>query len=140
MIEACLREKKVCYVPKVNGAGNMQMLQITSMEELVPAPPYNIPEPKERDAKGEARSEAIDKGLDLFIIPGVAFDSGGKRLGRGAGYYDIYLEKYLAAAEKLSRPKPKIMALSFSCQMVPEVPCEEHDMKMDAILTPDREL
>ena len=137
LIEACIEGKKVCYVPKVNGAGNMQMLQITGTDDLVPAPPYNIPEPKEIDAKGEARAEAMDKGLDLFIIPGVAFDTAGRRLGRGAGYYDIYLEKYLIAAAELSRPKPKVVALSFSCQMVSEVPCEDHDMRMDAILTPD---
>ena len=137
LIEACLRERKVCYVPKTKGDGHMVMLPIKSLSDLEPAPPYNIPEPKERDERGNLKPEATDEGLDVFVIPGLAFDTKGRRLGRGAGYYDIYLEKLLREGEKARRPKPLIAALCFSCQVVPEVPCEEHDMRVDALLTPE---
>ena len=76
---------------------------------------------------------ALAVAVDVFVIlvPGVAFDDRGRRLGRGAGYYDRYLASYQAR-----RRRPLVAAVCFSCQVVEEVPCEAHDMRMDAVLTP----
>ena len=63
--------------------------------------------------------------FDLAIVPGVAFDRKGGRLGHGMGYYDRFLE--LTRAFRL--------ALAFDCQLLENVPSELHDIPMDAILS-----
>lgn len=63
--------------------------------------------------------------IDLAIIPGMAFDKGGNRLGRGKGYYDRLLPQ-------LHCPK---IGLCFSFQLLDSIPCEKHDIPMDEIIT-----
>jgi 5-formyltetrahydrofolate cyclo-ligase len=63
--------------------------------------------------------------IDLVLVPGVAFDPNGHRLGRGGGYYD----RMLAAC-----PGTRI-GLAFECQLVPHVPTEPHDIAMDLLVT-----
>lgn len=69
---------------------------------------------------------AAPTALDLILVPGVAFDRAGGRLGRGRGYYD----RFLAATSAIK------VGVCFEERLVPEVPCEAHDIRMDAILTP----
>ena len=66
--------------------------------------------------------------MDLILVPGVAFDAKGHRLGRGKAYYD-----QLLAVIGGTR-----CGVGFDQQLVPEVPIEEHDAKMDCMLTPTR--
>lgn len=61
--------------------------------------------------------------IDLVLVPGMAFDAQGHRLGRGKGFYDRFLPKVKA---------PKI-GLCFGFQFVESVPCDEHDMPVDAV-------
>lgn len=63
--------------------------------------------------------------IDLAIIPGVAFDRQGNRLGRGKGYYDRLLPR-LENTYKIG--------LCFPCQLVDRIPAEAHDVKMDEVL------
>lgn len=63
---------------------------------------------------------------DLILVPGLAFDRAGHRMGRGGGVYDRWLE---------ARPSTKKIGLCFQCQIVEQVPREPHDMRMDAVLT-----
>ena len=63
--------------------------------------------------------------IDLAIIPGIAFDKNGNRLGRGKGYYDRLLPL-------LHCPK---IGLCFSFQFLDSIPCEKHDIPMDEIIT-----
>ncbi|MFZ5353176.1 MAG: 5-formyltetrahydrofolate cyclo-ligase [Bacillota bacterium] len=65
--------------------------------------------------------------IDAAVVPGVAFDPKGSRLGFGAGYYD----KYFSALE---RQIPKI-ALAFSFQLIDHIEYEAHDIAMDYIIT-----
>ncbi len=69
--------------------------------------------------------------LELIVAPGVAFDEKGHRLGHGGGYYDRFLSK-ISNGFKLG--------LAYDFQLVPEVPVESHDIKMNALLTPTRYL
>ncbi len=62
----------------------------------------------------------------LIIMPLVAFDSAGNRLGRGGAYYDRYLRKH--------RGKLKSIAVGFSCSLVPSIPEDEWDEKPDEII------
>ena len=63
---------------------------------------------------------------DLVIVPGLAFDSTGARLGRGKGYYDRWLG---------ANPAVKTLGVCFSCQILERLPAEPHDARVDAILT-----
>jgi 5-formyltetrahydrofolate cyclo-ligase len=68
--------------------------------------------------------------IDWALIPGVAFDEFGYRLGRGAGHYDRLLPTMRADAV--------CWALCLSCQLVPRLPVEPHDVPMDGITSADR--
>ncbi|MBI5500112.1 MAG: 5-formyltetrahydrofolate cyclo-ligase [Deltaproteobacteria bacterium] len=68
--------------------------------------------------------------IDLVIVPGVAFDRTGRRLGYGGGFYD----RFLAAC-----PAPRI-ALAFALQVVEEVPCDDCDLPVDRVITEEEEI
>lgn len=61
----------------------------------------------------------------VLLIPGLAFDTKGARLGRGKGFYDRYLSNF----------KGTSIALAYECQLVDELPEEEHDKKIDYLIT-----
>jgi 5-formyltetrahydrofolate cyclo-ligase len=68
--------------------------------------------------------------IDWVLVPGLAFDFRGFRLGRGAGHYDRLLP--------CLRPDAMCWAVGFDCQLVPELPVEPHDIPIDGIATPAR--
>ncbi|MGB4439693.1 MAG: 5-formyltetrahydrofolate cyclo-ligase [Sedimentibacter sp.] len=65
--------------------------------------------------------------FDLVVVPGVVFDKNLNRVGFGKGYYDRILNKI--------RPDAQAVAIAYEFQVLDEVPCEEHDIKMDKIIT-----
>ncbi|MFH1375655.1 MAG: 5-formyltetrahydrofolate cyclo-ligase [Patescibacteria group bacterium] len=67
--------------------------------------------------------------IDLLVAPVVACDEQGRRLGKGEGFYDRVLENFSG----------KTVALAFDCQMVEKIPAEEHDQKVDQVLSVKRE-
>ncbi|CAI8751972.1 5-formyltetrahydrofolate cyclo-ligase [Brevibacillus sp. IT-7CA2] len=71
--------------------------------------------------------EADVSHLDAILVPGVAFDSKGGRMGYGGGYYD----RFLATLKKL----PFLVGVGFSIQVVEHVPLESHDVLLDAVVT-----
>lgn len=105
--------------------GELELFHLESMEEL-DIGMYKILEPKvdlrEKPAKRVDVSE-----LDLIMVPGVAFDRTGARMGHGMGYYDKLLEH--------ARPDTPLVALAFECQLFPEIPTADHDIFMDRIVT-----
>lgn len=87
---------------------------------------YKILEPKpELRALPDKRVE-VDE-LDLIMVPGVAFDRSGARMGHGFGYYDKLLEH--------ARADTPLVALAFECQLFDEIPTAAHDVFMDKIVT-----
>src|SRR5207248_10138079 len=66
--------------------------------------------------------------LDFVLVPGVAFDLHGRRLGRGKGYYD----------QLLAEVRGKTCGVAFDVQVVRELPQEPHDARVNCILTPTR--
>ena len=64
--------------------------------------------------------------IDLAVVPGVAFDRLGNRLGRGKGYYDRLLPRLPATCPKIG--------LCFPCQLLDRIPSEAHDVRMDAVV------
>jgi len=68
--------------------------------------------------------------IDLIIVPGVAFDLRGNRIGRGFGYYDNFLRKV--------RSSVKIVALAFEMQIVKKIPNDKNDIQVNKIITEKR--
>ena len=93
--------------------------QLTSFEDLRPGA-LDVLEPSP-----EQRTTLIPESFDLVIVPGVAFDRQGGRLGYGKGYYDRFLDQSLAFR----------LALAFDFQILKTVPTEMYDVPMDGILT-----
>ncbi len=105
--------------------GELELFHLTSMDEL-DVGMYKILEPKpELRERADKRVEVAE--LDLIMVPGVAFDRTGGRMGHGMGYYDKLLEH--------ARADAPLVALAFECQLFPEIPVAEHDIFMDQILT-----
>lgn len=69
--------------------------------------------------------------LAIILVPGVAFDRDGARLGRGGGFYD----RFLSGIHERGGARPVFVGVCFEEQLVDEVPCEGHDMRMDAVVT-----
>lgn len=70
--------------------------------------------------------------VDLVVVPGVAFDRRGNRLGYGGGYYDRLLPEV-----KTANPAAALAGLAYGFQLVPALPAEHHDTPMDAVATED---
>ncbi|XP_022738641.1 5-formyltetrahydrofolate cyclo-ligase, mitochondrial isoform X3 [Durio zibethinus] len=118
---------------------NMRMFNISRMDDLV-ANSMNILEPASVDADGNDREDVMhaNDAVDLFILPGLAFDRSGRRLGRGGGYYDTFLKNYKELAKERNWRQPLFVALSYSVQMVDEeiIPLTPNDVLVDALVSP----
>ncbi|MDE7266480.1 MAG: 5-formyltetrahydrofolate cyclo-ligase [Lachnospiraceae bacterium] len=120
--DALMRNKRV-YFPKSDSFTNTMVFYRTTSIAQLEKGFMGILEPKENI---QHRYRFCANEDTLVILPGVAFDTAGFRIGYGKGYYD----KFLSSKRQLST-----MALAFACQIVEELPREAHDIKMDKIVT-----
>ncbi|KDP21265.1 hypothetical protein JCGZ_21736 [Jatropha curcas] len=76
--------------------------------------------------------------VDLVIVPGLAFDRSGGRLGRSGGYYDLFLKKYQELAKERKWKQPLLVALSYSLQIMEKgvIPVTPYDVPVDAFVSP----
>jgi 5-formyltetrahydrofolate cyclo-ligase len=119
---AVFEGKEVFFPRVVRGEPHLEFFRVNEKEELSPGS-YDILEPPEN---GEPR-EVGD--LDCLVVPGVAFDMSGARIGYGKGYYD----------RALNGAGCPIIALAFDFQVLGEdLPISEHDIKMDSVVTETR--
>jgi len=117
------RGKTVC-LPRVLGPRRMAAYRITDpAADLVPGA-WGIPEPR------EGLDEVPPERVDVVVVPGAAFDAGGRRCGYGGGFYDSYLPR--------TRPGTPWVALAFEAQVVDEVSCELHDLACGLLVTEAR--
>lgn len=122
MIEAALAGDKVVLVPVVQvREKKMVVSKITDPNKDLVKGPYGIYQPKAHLEVYHPRS------IDLAVVPGVAFDEKGNRLGRGMGYYDRFLVG-------LRKGVPKI-GLAFDFQVLKQLPILSHDQPVTALLT-----
>lgn len=123
MIAHALSRGKRVSVPKMEPVSKQLVLSELKdpVRELVPNA-VGIPEPKPEVFR------PVEIGtMNLFVIPGIAFDERGNRLGQGAGYYD----RMLAGVSG----RVPIVGLAFELQLVKEVPVGDHDVKVNWIVT-----
>lgn len=116
MLEQALKDGKRVAVPKCYGE-EMKFLYLTDLTQV--APGYaNIPEPI-------ADEPVADDPTALVLMPGLAFDPQGHRIGYGGGFYD----KFLSA-----EPNHPTLALCYEFQMLPHLETEDHDIPVDTVL------
>ncbi len=119
-----LDQGKILPLPKVNR--QRELLEIYRVRDPVQdlrVGTWGIREPRpDRCARMEPHI------IDFVLVPGLAFDRRGRRLGYGGGFYDKLL------ADSLS-PCAWLVAGAFESQMVEKVPVDEHDMPMDVVVT-----
>lgn len=119
VIEEALRGGKIVALPRFDPLRRgYDLVRIESLAELHPGH-FGILEP----GSGSAL-----KLLDLILVPGVAYDENGRRLGRGKGYYDRLLAQVQGCK----------CGVAFDWQLIDEVPAESHDVRVNWILTPSR--
>lgn len=139
MIEQAIADGKRAAVPIMLFSGKtfnkkgepksdyMEFIYLNSMEECRPNF-MGIPEPPQELIKENPERIAAEKSV-LILMPGLAFDREGNRIGYGGGFYD----KYLASHPDTQFRK---VALGFDFQLYDAIPTEPHDEKMDLIITP----
>ena len=108
-------------LPRVAGE-RMDFYWVRSREDLVPGF-RDIPEPAEHCVKADCPQAVV-------ITPGTAFTWAGDRMGYGGGFYDRFFSE---------EPEHKRVAVCYPFQIFPELPTEEHDRRMDIVLTGEQE-
>ena len=116
MLEQALRDGKKVAVPKVIG-DDMKFIYMTDLS-LVEAGYAGIPEPV-------ADGPVADDPTALVLMPGLAFDPAGHRIGYGGGFYDRFLA---------TEPDHPTIALCYDFQMLPNLETEEFDIPVDCVL------
>ncbi len=108
---------KRVILPCVNG-DDLDLRVFRGVEDLIAGENFGIPEPS-----GELFTAYEE--IDLILVPGVAFDLENNRMGRGKAYYD----------KLLSSLKAYKLGVCFDFQLLQSVPTDEHDIKMDGIVS-----
>jgi 5-formyltetrahydrofolate cyclo-ligase len=108
----------------------LNLFRLTDLDQLAPSR-FGLLEPR-ADLRSVLAHQVAPGDLDLLLLPGIAFDRQGGRLGHGAGYYDRLL--WQVRFDALS------VGLAFECQLVDEVPMLDHDVFLDGIVTEEMTL
>ena len=118
LLDELVAQGKTVLLPRVVSDTDMELRQYTGLQDLQVGA-FGILEPT-----GKLFTD-YEK-IDVAVVPGMAFDKEGHRLGRGKGYYDRFLRLL---------PKTYKIGICFSWQLVDNVPTDEHDILMDQIMT-----
>ena len=103
----------------------MDFMKIENLENRLKRGPRGVPEP----ITAKSKKVPIDS-IDIAIVPGIAFDEKGARIGTGMGFYDRLIPNLPITTRKV--------ALSFEDQLIQQVPMEHHDKHVDIIITDKR--
>lgn len=123
--EAYIRKKEV-FIPRVEDK-ELNFYKITGTETLSVSR-YGIPEP-DKSHQIPYHALAVDKQNRLMLLPGLAFDRRGNRVGYGAGYYDRYLRSHCTDGFIKA-------ALAYEFQVLDSIEADYYDVKADILITP----
>lgn len=123
LLEKLLPTKKICALPAFDAAVQFYSARrVKNLETDIFTGKFGVSEPL------DSCEEIPLNRFDLVLVPGVAFDLSGNRLGRGKGFYD----RILATASGVK------CGVAYDFQLVDEIPTESHDAKVNFIFTPNR--
>jgi 5-formyltetrahydrofolate cyclo-ligase len=126
ILKRCFDYNKILVLPLINSnSQEFRLLKISNLDFDLKPGPNGVLEPDIERCK-TVPIECID----IAIIPGVAFDEKGGRIGSGDGYYNRLIPKLPITTRKVS--------LAFDSQILPQVPSESHDKYVDIIITEKR--
>lgn len=127
VIEACRAAGKRVCAPRIDWASRLMTPALLAPGEATEIRYYDVPEPT-------AGAMAVTpEEIDMVLVPGLAFDRERRRLGRGAGFYDRFLESELGSR---SPGSPTVtVGLAFDAQVVDRAPAEPHDRPVDVVAT-----
>ncbi len=121
-MENAFAEGKRVFLPRIRG-WKFDIVEVKSFHSLdgMKKGELGVREPK-------GNSTPLEK-IDLIVVPGVAFDGNGHRIGYGGGYYDVLLKKR-------KNKRPAAIGLCYSkLLLVRKIPCEAHDKQVDYIVS-----
>ena len=126
IITYCLDYRKIIVLPAFDPQKfRIRLFKIDNIEKDLKPGPRGMLEPD------TARCKSVPvECLDIAIIPGIAFDEKGGRIGSGEGYYDRFIPKLPITTRKVS--------IAFEDQIIPQAPMESHDKHVDIIITNER--
>lgn len=126
MIKKAIEYGKRVVVPISNvKKKTLSLSELRSFNEELKPGAFNILEPKEEFIRPVSPEE-----IDLVIVPGVAFDEKGNRIGYGMGFYDRFL--------KTVRKDTPVIGLAYNFQIVDEIPIDDKDVTVDKVVTEER--
>ena len=108
-------------LPVVKG-DDLELRLFEGVDSLQAVPPFGILEPVNSPV-------VVPREVDVALVPGLAFDPLGHRLGRGKGFYDRLIPHFTHTL---------LVGICHQCQLLPEVPTEPHDRQLCMVLTPGR--
>lgn len=123
LIDECMKNGQKIYLPCFIGDA-LGFREFTGWDNLIKGQ-LGIREPL-HDSAVMTADEA-----DIVLVPGRAFDREGKRLGRGNGGYDLWIQD-----QKQKNPNTQYWGVAYEYQIVNDIPMEAHDQGMDAVVTP----
>lgn len=123
-LTAALGQDKRIVVPYCVGS-RLELFLLEDLDELA-VDTFGLLEPKP-ELRSRGNRKIAPPQLDLIVVPGVAFDTRGGRLGHGKGFYDGLLCQV--------RADTMLVGLAFECQLFPEIPMMPHDVYMNRIIT-----
>lgn len=129
LIRNCWSKGDRVLVPRITGPTSLELYESTDEGDWKPGT-WGIPEPAEHLAWWASKQY---KDIDLVIVPGLAYDLRGGRIGFGGGYYDRFLAQLGKPGAGTSRPL--IGALVLQEQLISDIPMEEHDFRLDVLFT-----
>ena len=116
-VDALVRSGKTVLLPRVIDGENMEIRIYESRDDLAPGH-YGIMEPT-------GKLYTCYENIDVAVVPGMAFDAAGHRLGRGKGYYDRFLPKATHAYK---------IGVCFDFQKRAAIPADDFDVTMDCVI------
>ena len=126
IIKRTFEYHKTVVLPIYNMARRaMSLMKVDNLENQLKQGTRGVPEPD----PGRCKKVPIDY-IDIAIVPGIAFDEKGARIGTGTGFYDRLIPNLPITTRKV--------ALAFEEQLIQQVPMEHHDKHIDIIITDQR--
>ena len=127
IINTCIKKNIAVYLPAVDALKDrISFYSVYDINNELEKGPFGIYQPK----VNERNLLKDENAIDLIVVPGLAFDKRGGRIGSGKGFYD----KFLASVTSCK----SIIALAFEYQIVDEITLSNHDIPMHKIITENR--
>lgn len=131
LIRAALTQGKRVFIPVIlrdqEGRKHMEASELLNLEEDLAPGTLGILEPRK-----ESLRIRDPRDIAFLLLPGLAFDTQGGRLGYGGGFFDAFLPRL--------SPSCTVLAAVFPFQVVEQVPMEPHDVRISTLLTPEGQI